>query len=221
MADVQNASGLIAGTDNDANNLSIVVTARELNDDLFTIIRQNHVDNTSIIEAVNADMVMHASKVIADKIRVLLGTPLLYQFISLASYQENDWACELVSRISALVGSHVPQLEEFTIDQHQSNAVVDILNQGENIKLGDLMRDPWQREEELRCITLMIQRHNDKILLPPPDTEIKLGDRLLVCAGSRGFTRLYWNLQHDNVLSYVRTGKVSKHGWLWGKFQPK
>lgn len=221
LADVQNASGLIAGTDNDANNLSIVVTARELNDDLFTIIRQNHIDNTTIIQAVNADMVMHASKVIADKIRVLLGTPLLYQFYSLASYQENDWACELVSRISALVGSHVPQLEEFTIDQHQSNAVVDILNQGENIKLGDLMRDSWQREEELGCITLMIQRHNDKILLPPPDTEIKLGDRLLVCAGSRGFTRLYWNLQHDNVLSYVRTGKVSKHGWLWGKFQPK
>ena len=221
LADIENASGLIAGTDNDANNLSIVVTARELNSGIFTIIRQNHMDNSSIIDAVNADMVMHPSKVIAEKIRVLLGTPMLYQFLSLASYHENDWACELVSRISALVGRHVPQIEEIAIDMNQSQAVVEVLKQGEIVKLADLMRDPWEREEELNCLCLFIQRHNDKILLPPPETELKLGDRLLVSAGSKGFTRLYWNLQHDNVLSYVRTGKVSKHGWLWRKLSSR
>ena len=29
---------------------------------------------------------------------------------------------------------------------------------------------------------------------------------------------LYWNLQHDNILNYVRTGKVANEGWLWRKF---
>ena len=67
----------------------------------------------------------------------------------------------------------------------------------------------------------MLERHNDRILLPPPTTELKKEDRLLVCAGSSGLSRLYWNLQHDNVLSYVQTGEVAKHGWLWRKFSRK
>ena len=220
-ANIEQACGLIAGTDNDANNLSMVVTARELNPDLFIIIRQNHSDNSAIIDAVKADLIMHPSKIIADKIRVLLGTPMLYQFISLAYYQENDWACELVSRISALVGKHVPKLVEIPIDKEHAQAVVEVLSEGQTVKLGDLLRDPWKRKDCLNCIVLMIECHNDRILLPPPGTHINVGDRLLVCAGGQGFTRLRWNLQHDNILSYVRKGTVTKHGWLWKKISRK
>jgi len=220
-ANIEEASGLIAGTDNDANNLSMVVTARELNPDLFIIVRQNHSDNSSIIDSVNADMVMHPSKIIADKIRVLLGTPMLYQFVSLAYYQDNDWACELVSRISALVGNQMPKLTEITINNHEARAVVDVLGNGETVKLADLQRDPWKRRDCLKCIILMIECHNDFLLLPGPDTKINQGDRLLVCAGDGGFTRLRWNLQHDNILSYVRKGTVTKHGWLWEKLNRK
>ena len=220
-ADIKQASGLIAGTQNDTNNLSIVVTARDLNPDLFTIVRQNHTENTAIIEAVKADMVMHPSKIIADKIRVLLGTPMLYQFISLAYKEQNDWACELISRITALVGQHVPRLEEITIDQRQAQAVVEALSRDETVKLGDLLRDPWNRDDNLNSIVLMLERLDDHILLPAPETKIKADDRLLVCTGSQGFARLHWNLQHDDNLSYVRTGQVVKHGWLWRKFSKK
>ena len=37
--------GIIAGTDNDVNNLSIAVTAHELNPKLFVVARQNHNSN--------------------------------------------------------------------------------------------------------------------------------------------------------------------------------
>jgi voltage-gated potassium channel len=217
LAGVEKACGLIAGTDNDANNLSIVVTARELNPELFFVVRQNHSDNSAIIDAVNADIVMHPSKIIADKIRVLLGTPMLYEFISLAAYQENEWACELVSRISALVGNHAPRLEEIVINDHLAEAAYRHLHQGGALTLGELLRDPWDRESKVHCIVLMLQRHNDHRLLPADDVEIKINDRLLVCAGRGGFTRLFWNLQQESILSYVRTGKVRKHGWVWRK----
>ena len=220
-AGVEKASGLIAGTNNDANNLSIVVTARELNPDLFFVLRQNHSDNSAVIDAVNADMVMHPSKIIADKIRVLLGTPLLYEFVSLAYYQENDWACELVSRISAVVKNRVPQLEEITIDDTYAKAVVKTLDQGESVKLGDVLHDPWHRDKKLGCITLLMERNEERVLLPEMNTEIQQGDRFLFCAGAPGFTRLYWNLQHENMLSFVRTGKVKRQGWLWRKFADK
>ena len=221
LANIEKACGLIAGTDNDANNLSIVMTARELNPDLFIIARQNHSDNSSIINAVKADMVMHPSKIIADKIRVLLGHPMLYQFVSLAYYKDNEWACELASRITALVGQNAPKLAEITINESEARAVVDVLSHGESVELEDLLRDPWKRRDCLKCIVLMIEYQNDRVLLPSPQTQIKKGDRLLVCAGSAGFTRFRWNLQHDNVLSYVRKGTVVKHGWLWEKLNKK
>ncbi|HID83032.1 MAG TPA: potassium channel protein [Chromatiales bacterium] len=220
-ANIEQASGLIAGTNNDANNLSIVVTARDLNPELFTIVRQNHSENSAIIDAADADMVMQPSKIIADKIRVLLGTPMLYQFISRAYNEQNDWACELISRISALVGEHVPRLEEITIDQNYAQAIVNTINRDETVLLGDLLRDPWHRDNELNCIVLMLERQDEHILLPSPETEIKKDDRLLVCTGRQGFTRLHWNLQHDDNLSYVRTGQVVKRGWLWRKFSKK
>ena len=220
-ANIEQASGLIAGTASDANNLSIVVTARDLNPNLFTIVRQNHSENSVIIDAADADMVMQPSKIIADKIRVLLGTPMLYQFISLAYEEQNAWACELISRISALVGQHVPQLEEITINQIQAQAVVDALSQDETIKLGDLLRDPWNREDDLNCIVLILERDNARVLLPLPETDIKKDDRLLICTGNQGFARLHWNLQHDDNLSYVRTGEVVMHGWLWRKISKK
>ena len=220
-AGVQQASGLIAGTDNDANNLSIVVTARELNSELFIVLRQNHSDNSSIINAVKADVVMHPSTIIADKIRVLLGTPMLYQFVSLAYYQENDWACELISRISAVVKNRAPQIEEICINEIQASAVIKVLARGESVKLSDVLHDPWDRELKLSCIVLLMEHHDQRILLPPPETEIRKNDRFLFCTGSRGFTRLYWNLQHDNILNYVRTGKVKNQGWLWRKLTHK
>lgn len=220
QADIERASGLIAGTDNDANNLSIVVTARELNQNLFTIIRQNHLDNNAIMEAVKADIVMHPSKIIADKIRILLGTPMLHRFVSLAYYQDNEWACELISRISVIIGSQAPQVEEIQLNEPCGHAVLFYLQQGQTVTLEDILRDPWQREQELPCIILMLERGNDNkdsLLLPEPTVELHEGDRLLICSGSQEFNRIYWNLQQENVLNYSRTGKTRNQSWLWKK----
>ncbi len=214
-AGIQRASGLIAGTDNDANNLSIVVTARELNDDLFFVVRQNHSDNSAVIDAVEADIVMHPSRIIADKIRVLLNAPLLYHFVSLAYYQENDWACELVSRISAVVSNHAPEIQQVCINEQRASAVARSLARGDTVTLGQLLTDSWDRDTRLKCIALLLQRDKERILLPPEETEIRPGDHFLFCARPSAFTRLFWNLQHENILEFVRTGQVSRQGWLW------
>lgn len=74
---MRRAVGLVVGTHNDANNLSIVMTARTLNPNLFIVVRENHKDNEELFRAVGADIVMHPSTIIADRIRVLLVTPCL------------------------------------------------------------------------------------------------------------------------------------------------
>ena len=50
-AGVDQAVGIVAGTDNDINNLSIAMTARELNPGLFTVLRQNRHANAPLFQA--------------------------------------------------------------------------------------------------------------------------------------------------------------------------
>jgi Trk K+ transport system NAD-binding subunit len=214
-AGIEDAVGLVAGTDDDANNLSIVMTARELNPEVFVVVRQNQHDNREIIAAVESDMVMHPSAIIADKIRVLLATPMLYEFMWLALHEEDAWACELISRVTAVVTDEVPNVREWALDAPQTAQLQDYLLEGGEFTVGDLMRDPWRREHSLRAIVLMIQRHDEPLLLPDPETPLKVADRLLIC-GSRGaFTRMYWTMSHEHTLDFVKTGLDRPQGWIW------
>ncbi|MCW9078001.1 MAG: NAD-binding protein [Gammaproteobacteria bacterium] len=216
-AGIEDAAGLVAGTDDDANNLSIVMTAHDLNSDLFVVVRQNQHGNHNIIAAVDADMVMHPSAIIADKIRVLLATPMLYEFMSLALYQEETWACELASRVSALVYEEVPIICERLVAPGDASVLHDYLAQGGHFTVGDLLRDPWQREQSLKAIVLLIRRRNDRILLPDPDTPMKAGDRLLVCGDRAAFRRMKWTVSHRHTLDYVMTGEDRPQSWIWRK----
>jgi Trk K+ transport system NAD-binding subunit len=214
-AQVESAAGLVAGTDDDANNLSIVMTARELNDGLFVVVRQNQHDNRDIIAAVEADMVMHPSAIIADKIRVLLATPMLYEFMSLALYQSDDWACELVSRVSALVGEEIPQVREWVMDDSCAAALCEYLAEGGEFFVSDLLRDPWQREHDLRAVVLLVRRGGERELLPAADYGLTAGDCLLICGNHAAFTRMIWTVSHRHTLDYIRTGEDRPQGWLW------
>ena len=217
-AKIENAAGLVAGTDDDANNLSIVMTARELNPEVFVVVRQNQNDNRDIIAAVEADMVMHPSAIIADKIRVLLATPMLYEFMSLSLYREDSWACELVSRVSALVHHEVPHIREWSLSPDEADALHEYLAQGLYFTVEDMLRDPWRRENRLKAIVLLIRRRNDRLLLPDPEMPLRAGDRLLVCGNRVAFTRMQWTMSHQNTLDYIRTGEEKPQGWIWRKW---
>jgi voltage-gated potassium channel len=58
QAGIENAVGIIAGSDNDVNNLSIAVTANELKPSLFVVARQNHAANSLLFDAYDADFIM-------------------------------------------------------------------------------------------------------------------------------------------------------------------
>ncbi len=215
QAGIHEAVGLIAGTDDDANNLSIVMTARQLRPDLFVIQRQNRSENGALVAAVQANMVMHPSAIIAERIRVQLGTPLLAAFFARALHQENAWACELASRLSALLGERVPLVCELTLDEEHATAVLRALAEGETVTLGEVLRDPWDRRRSLRCMVLLLARAGQHHLLPDEDFPLQAGDRLLVTGRDAAFTRLAWNLNHDAALEYVRTGRAIPQGWIW------
>lgn len=202
-ANIRNAVGLVAGTDDDANNLSIVVTAQELNPDLFTIARQNERDNDALFDELSSNMVMRPGSIIANKIRVLLAAPMLYDFIHKAYYKDDDWACELVSRISGVVSECVPEIWELDIDDEDAHAVVHCLEQGLDITLGDIVKNRFDLDKSLNCVALLRHGKDGKELLPEPDACLGAGDKILFCAQKGVRSNMEWNLQNVNVLSHL------------------
>ena len=70
QAGVKSVAGIVAGTDNDSDNLSILLNARALNPDVFFVVRQNRYRNQVVFQAAEADLIMMPSLVSARRIPV-------------------------------------------------------------------------------------------------------------------------------------------------------
>jgi len=170
-----------------------------------------------LFQAVDADMVMHPSAIVAEKIRVLLATPMLYEFMSLAAYQEEDWACALVSRMAGLVDNRVPVIQEIVLDQERHCAVREVLDAGGVVRLKDIMRNPSDRTRLLDCIALLRISRNSRELMPEGDVSLLPGDKLLLCGTRRAFSIMKWTLCHAPTLDYILTGEDKPRSWIWRK----
>jgi Trk K+ transport system NAD-binding subunit len=215
-AGVEDASGIIAGTDNDPNNLSIILTARELNPNLFTVARQCRGHNQPIFEAAELDLVLDAGTIFTREVLGIITTPLLERFLALTLAQDDDWANVLVSRISALVGDALPDTWSLTVGHRSAPALLDSLTHEEPVRLGHLLTDPRDREQWLPALPLLLKREEaEHILLPDPDTMLQPADRILFTG--RGFCArlMSWTASDFSVLSYVTTGEDRPEGLLW------
>ena len=217
-AGIERAVGLVAGTDDDANNLSIIMTAREINSAVFVVARQNHEENESLFDAVKADMVMHPSAIIANKIRVLLGTPMLYEFMSLARHQDEAWTCDLLIGVTALVDREVPEVWELEISEKQAHAICTAAAEGEPVTIRDLVTDPRDRDRRLACLPLLLIRNGSRTTLPDEKMQLKRGDQLLICGRLSSRYRMEWTLQNEHALNYILTGQSRPQGWIWRFF---
>lgn len=217
QAGIREAVGIVAGTDDDINNLSIVMTARELNPGLFMVTRQNRQANTPLFKRFHAQMTMQPSVIVAHEFLALLTTPLLARFLTLARRQTEDWANPLLSRIAAVSEDTVPEVWDVTLDKTQAIAAWQVLNEGGHLSVQDLMRDPYDYTRHLACVPLLIHTSAGEGLLPDEDLHLTQGDRLLFC-GSRGSRRRQvLALRNINVLTYLLTGRDAPGGWAWRK----
>jgi Trk K+ transport system NAD-binding subunit len=215
QAEIHRAVGLVAGTDNDANNLSIVMTAKALNPGLFTVVRENNLINRELFEAVEADILMHPSLIVANRIRMLLGTPMLTDFVHDARFEDDAWACELIARITALVHDKVPDVWQVRIDAEDAYALMQLGEDAPLPKIQDLLRDPRDRGCLLPALVLLRRRETGRTLLPAPDDRLREGDELLFCGRSGAHSSMRWTLQNIHALTYVLHGESPPRGIVW------
>lgn len=214
-ADIRNAVGIVAGTDNDINNLSIVMTAREMNPELFVVIRKNRRYNEPLFEHFNADITMQPSDIIAHECLAHMISPLLAQFLALARNQTNAWANQLISHLVGTVGEHVPETWTITIDAAHAPAIENMLSCGVQVTLDSITRDPSNREETLDLVPLLLLRGNKPMLQPESYIPLMHGDQILLCGQPSAKEALPLTLCNHKALSYIIDGKEIADGFIW------
>jgi len=206
-AQVADAVGIIAGTANDADNLSILMTARELNPRLTTVVRQNHASNQLMFEHSQADYVMQPGHTVASQILAHIRTPLLELFFDQLRNQDEVWAHTLINRISDTVGDTRVDSRSFTVGDSDTPALVTALQIGQTVTLRRLMKQPNDRNVDLECFPLLLKRADRIELTPGELTELALGDELLFCGRASALNRQLWTLENHQTLNYLITGR--------------
>ncbi len=215
LAGIMESVGIIAGTNDDADNLSIIITARQLKPDLITVARQNLAANKPVFRAANINMIMEPGRIIADEIFVLIKTPLMIEFVGLLRLQDETWTRDLLQRISATIEDR--SLDTWTVDINAESApaIYDALQRKRLVRTGFLCCDPRNRERALAVLPLMIKRNDEYILLPEPEVRLELGDQVLMAGKASAQVFMCWITDNQNVLRYVRSGLEAPGGALW------
>ena len=107
-AGVAHAVGLVAGTDNDTTNLSMLATARRINPGLFLAARQNRPTSAALFEAMRVDALLVPTEVVAHEVYAQISTPLLWRFINEMPARGDEWAADLIHRLRINCGRELP-----------------------------------------------------------------------------------------------------------------
>ena len=214
-AEIHKAVGIIAGTDHDVNNLSILLTAKSLKPDIFTIARQELASNSNMFAAAKLDLVTNNSTLIASSLLSKITTPLTAEFLSLASDKQDDWAKSVVDQLLSCVDSTNPKSWVITLGYHRTKAFVELFNSGENIFLHHIMRQPTNRKLRLPCVALLIKRDDKEILMPDDKTPIYPHDRILFAGNVKAKRTINQIIQSKETLHYTMSGINLPVGTFW------
>ena len=214
-AGIESSAGIIAGSNNDSNNLSIIMTARAINPDVFVVARQNIYNNYDLYSATKANLIMRPREITARKIRAVFLNPLLVDYLEIAKEYNDEWANIAISRMSAVIGNHNPHIWTVEINENQTPAVSKALGFGRQIRLGHITQDPASRYLKLKCVPLMHVSGDNKAMMPEDDAAIHPGDKILFCGTREVKNSMDWTLKVMSSLNYVMTFKNEPESFVW------
>ncbi len=205
-ANVEQTAGIIAGTDDDTNNLSIIMTAREINPDLFIVARQNRQRNSALFEAANVHLVMQRSDIIARTIITRIVNPLLAEFLDKLPDNDPEWSNTLASRISGACGEYA-HTWNLILTRSRSPALAVSLYHGAEISLSVILDEAQKcTGEKASPLPLLLKREKETVMLPETDTVLKHGDQLLFCGTPSADNRITWIAGNLNALESAIQG---------------
>jgi Trk K+ transport system NAD-binding subunit len=220
-AGIERASGIVACTDSDIANLAIIALARQMNPEVFVVLRQNQTAHQRLFDAMQADFVMLPAQIIAHEALAVLTTPLLARFLWVVKRQSDDWACEVVSRLAQAFGQRVPMTWRVHLSVSRSPALIAVIEQGRAVRIEEILRDTADRSRPLPCVPLLLVRDGVDLPMPADDEVLRVGDELLLAGRSEARQQLARILENGNDRDYVLDGRDPRGGWLWQRLRQR
>ncbi|MBD0322843.1 MAG: NAD-binding protein [Aldersonia sp.] len=221
-AGIQRAVGFVAGTDNDTANLSLIAAARHANPNLFVAARQNKAASAPLFAAVEVDSMLVPADVVAHEVYAQLSTPLMWRFLQEVPRREDAWAAAVVDRLTQLCGEQLQTVWRVRLTATEAPALRPWLAEG-GARLGDLMRNPDDRDEPLHAVPLLLARAAggdsgaDVEVAPDDDVVLAPNDELLLVGWSSARRLLDATLLVDATREYVVNGRRVPSSWVWRK----
>jgi len=214
-AGLEYAAGIVAGTDSDHDNLSILMSVQALKPDAFTIVRQNTHENQIAFDAIKANLVLQSSLTTARRVLKHLISPQVQIFIDYLREQGEDICTQAVHNLQTLIGENPPHLWQVKICPQEADAVIEYLQHGNSLSLRELTRDPHNLEASLPCMPFSIVRGENRIMLPSENELVVAGDEILFCGTEHGERMLSASMNNAYTLDYLITGRDKPRGYLF------
>ncbi|PIE45380.1 MAG: potassium transporter TrkA [Gammaproteobacteria bacterium] len=205
-AGIDKSVGIIAATDDDTDNFSIIVTARNLKHNLYLVAKQNLESNHHIFKHAAIDAVLESSRQLVWQIMPLITHSYLIDFLRLARHQSDEWGSEIMNKLLEL-SDKVPSVYELAIDSENAPAICQYLKLGNILRLQELYSDQLAETGKMTALPLMLARDGNHELLPNLSTALKYGDVFLVASSEEAKADVLYTMGHEQDFYYLIHGK--------------
>jgi Trk K+ transport system NAD-binding subunit len=203
---VNNSACIIAATKDDLLNLTILNKAKLLNPNIFTMARENSLEDLNIFQAAKINKIYILEKILADSTYNYLAHPLSELFIQGVRNKDEEWAKIIVKMLNNMTGKN-PDNFELTINEESAYALTLELNQSAKITLSNLRHSRENRNEILHIAYLLLKRGKEIYLMPDSEMEIKIDDQLLIVADDENREDFEYIINNIYELNYVLAKK--------------
>jgi Trk K+ transport system NAD-binding subunit len=211
-AGIKEATCLIIGTKNDIKNLSIMITAKKLNPDIYLVSRENTIQEISIFQAADIDWIFMIERILINKTSLALTKPLHNYFLMHVLKKDEIWAERLVRLLRKRIGDN-PRMMALKINEEESYAIYHEILDGREVNIDVLRASLSNRERKNIAIPLMIHRDGENILLPR-NMILQIEDHLLFACDSETKEEIELIASNIYELHYAKYGKEKEVPFL-------
>ena len=201
QAGIQHAESVVAATGDDGHNLGILLNSRSFNAEIFSVTRQNYHENDVAYDAAHTNMIMQPSLITARRIMILLKAPLLKHFFKYFLEDKDGRDKQLGQTIDLLrqtIGNNKPRLTTIDFSAEKAGAIIKCFNDGYDVLLGDLLRDPRNRDTTLELVIFIIRSDTGVHVLPDVNYKVKQDYQLLFCGTETAYRLFHQKLRFLN-----------------------
>lgn len=208
-ADILNCVAIIAATNDDTINLSILSSAKKLNPDIMTISRENDLGHLSMFNSSKIDHIFLPANILIHKTTNALINPLSDLFIQRMIREDDIWALKLIRRLIETIDES-PLLYEIEINKFDTPEIYYHLKEKKSLNLAIFKTSLRNRELNNNVVPLLLLRDDSEILLPHWEEKVLIKDKILFACDKYAKNDIEYIIQNLYEFHYAYSGVEKK-----------